>query len=268
MQSLYKRIPQLKHNPQEPHRVRFYHLIYITKGSGRHFIDFNYHPFRVGSFIFVRDNQVHAFDFKRQVQGQIILFTQQFLDETSISIRMPFVTSNLLSLSSPVLSVKSGLKDSCTAILSELGRELESESCNNQIAQNLFSVLLLKLNRERPVSLYDSRLSELQTMKFNHFIRLIEQHFYHSRDASFYAQKLHMTYKTLNKICKRACNQTPKHLIDAYTILEAKRRLVIDNTQIGQLAYELGFQEETNFTKYFKRKTLLSPSQFKKKYTG
>ena len=30
------------HNPELPHQLKFYNLIFFTEGSGRHFIDFNW----------------------------------------------------------------------------------------------------------------------------------------------------------------------------------------------------------------------------------
>lgn len=57
-----------------------------------------------------------------------------------------------------------------------------------------------------------------------------------------YAQRLHITYKTLNHLCKLACQQTAKQLIDHYTILEAKRRLILTRQAVQQLAYDLGFE--------------------------
>lgn len=77
-----------------------------------------------------------------------------------------------------------------------------------------------------------------------------------------------VTYKTLNKLCKQVAHQTPKQLIDAYTILEAKRRLAIQNIQVTQLAYELGFEETTNFIRYFKKHTSMTPHLFKISVSG
>jgi len=75
---------------------------------------------------------------------------------------------------------------------------------------------------------------------------------------------LNITYKSLNEICKLATNNTAKQLIDLETVLEAKRKLAVEDILIQTLAYELGFEEVTNFVKYFKRHTGLTPSQFKK----
>ena len=77
-----------------------------------------------------------------------------------------------------------------------------------------------------------------------------------------------MSYKALNQLCKKTAGKTPKQIIDEHTILEAKRRLAIENTQVTQLAYELGFDEVGNFTKYFRKHTLLTPSQFQANLAG
>ena len=100
------------------------------------------------------------------------------------------------------------------------------------------------------------------------FIKLLEGNYTNSRDAKIYADMLHMIYKSLNQICKLATKQTTKQLIDAYIILEAKRKLSIENIRVQQLADELGFDEVTNFVKYFKKNTLITPSQFKKSMQG
>ena len=86
---------------------------------------------------------------------------------------------------------------------------------------------------------------------------------YHlSRNVNFYAQKLNISPKHLNILCKKFLNLSAKNTIDNYTILEAKREL-ISNLPIKEIAYKLGFIETTNFVKYFKKQTNISPSKFK-----
>ena len=106
-------------------------------------------------------------------------------------------------------------------------------------------------------------LSNSRSKKFQNFIHFVENTAITSREASDYASLLNITYKSLNEICKLASNKTAKQLIDLETILKAKRKLAVEEIQVQTLAYELGFDEVTNFVKYFKRHTTLTPSQFK-----
>ncbi len=263
LNKLYERQSSLNHNPASPHRVEFNCLLYITEGSGEHFIDFNHHPIKAGSFIFIQKHQVQAFDFTHCPQGLVILFTDMYFAELQTKIRLPSIMpNNLTSLYDPVINVSSQLKSSCEALLNEIIVEQKSKDSDGLLMQLIFSALFIKIMKEIPQS-QTKNLTDVRSKKFYDFIRLIEDRSITSREANDYANLLNMTYKSLNQICKLASNKTAKQLIDLETILEAKRKLAVENIQVQALAYELGFDEVTNFVKYFKRHTALTPSEFK-----
>jgi AraC family transcriptional regulator, transcriptional activator of pobA len=247
-----------------PHRINFHNLLYITQGHGTHFIDFNTYTIQAGSVVFINKNQVHAFDLINQPQGKLIVFTDEFLDTIFTTIKTPLSAHNyLLSSYSPAFSLSKETRSTCDVLLAEIANEYQVKKPNLNFLNLIFSAVLTKLSNERPRS-YEHYLSESRTEKFRTFIQLLEVNHTNTRDAKIYADMLHMTYKSLNQICKLATKQTTKQLIDAYVILEAKRKLSIENIRVQQLADELGFDEVTNFVKYFKKNTLLTPSQFKK----
>jgi methylphosphotriester-DNA--protein-cysteine methyltransferase len=129
----------------------------------------------------------------------------------------------------------------------------------------LFSALALTLHRLRP-ELEQHKLSQEQNTRFARFFELMQDNFQKVRDANWYANQLNTTYKTLNQVCKLATGLTTKQMIDAFTVIEIKRRLIINNTTSQQLAYNFGFDDASNFVKYFKNLTDLTPSQFYQKY--
>ncbi len=265
---IYQRIPVFSHDPGKPHRDKFYCLIYITQGEGKHFIDFNHYPFQAGNFILINEGQVHAFDLESRPQGQAIFFTEAFLNTTHTNIRMPFCAPNhFVTPYCPILTCDSARKESCEALLYEINKEQQHSNPDALLMQLLFASLLLMVLREQP-SGYANRLSEKQTKKFTQLFTLIEENYMTTREASVYAEMLSTSYKSLNRICKLAVNQTAKQLIDAHTILEAKRSLVIEDIQIQTLAYKLGFEEVSNFVKYFKKHALVTPSKFKENFKG
>ena len=266
LDSLYQRRPLLEHDLAKPHRQQFHCLVYIEKGNGSHFIDFNYYPFTESSFIVINKGQVNAFDIQSQPQGKALLFTEDFVSSTNTNIRMPFFAPNyLLESYAPILACGPELKQRCEILLNEIKIEQVGSSPNNLLIHLLFASLLLMLIREQP-SAYITQLSEKQTKQFTRFLNLLEEQFWETRDASSYADMLHMSYKTLNQLCKSAVNKTAKQLIDTYTILEAKRSLVIEGVTVQNLAYRLGFDEDSNFVKYFKKHSNLTPAQFKKSF--
>jgi AraC family transcriptional activator of pobA len=48
--------------------------------------------------------------------------------------------------------------------------------------------------------------------------------------------------------------------------LEAKRFLVYTNQSIIEISFQLGFAEPTNFIKYFKLQSGITPSKFRESY--
>ncbi|WP_250655990.1 AraC family transcriptional regulator [Alkalimarinus coralli] len=268
LNDLYSRATPSDHNPSLPHRVEFHCFIYITKGEGVHFIDFNHYPVQAGSCIFVNKHQVQAFDFTNRPEGYLILFTDEFVDVIRTNIRTPlFLPTQLVASYLPTVILTNRVKRSCESLLLEVNNEQARSVTDPLVMQLLFAALLLKINREKP-NRYTENLSEPRIKKFLQFMQLVEVRHCKTRDASDYANAMHMTYKSLNEICKLASGQTAKQLIDAHTILEAKRKLIVENLQVQTLAYSLGFDEVTNFVKYFKKHTLLTPSQFKASYKG
>jgi AraC-like DNA-binding protein len=252
----------------KPHRVVFHNLLYITKGHGTHFIDFNYYPVKAGSVVFINKNQVHAFDLQNKPQGKLIIFTEEFISTIFSTIKTPlFTPCHLLETYSPVFLLTEQTRSSCNILLAEINKEYQLIKTDLNFLNLLFSALLTKLTSARP-QCYEYRLSEPRINKFTQFIKLLEKNHTTIRNAQVYANMLHITYKSLNQICKLATKQTTKQLIDAFIILEAKRKLSLENIRVQQLADELGFDEVTNFVKYFKKNTLFTPSQFKKSIKG
>lgn len=267
-ESLYARSNATDVDPFAPHRVQFHHLMYVAKGRGNHYIDFDHCELKAGTFVLVNKNQVHAFDRKCRVQGVMVLFTQQFLDSIHATLRMPVSAFGVrLLTSSPVIRVDAQMKKSCAALLSEISIIGGNERDDSLILQLLLACLFLKL-RQCDSELADVPSNDVRRQQLQHFTTLLESNIHQSKDAVAYADMMGVTYKTLNTICKTTTQKTPKQLIDAHIILEAKRRLVIDSTQVSQVAFDLGFREVTNFVKYFKKNTSETPSQFRHRLAG
>lgn len=254
------------HNPEQPHRISFFSLIYIEEGEGSHMVDFKTYPFSSGSFIFVQREQVHAFDFISKPKGKILLFTQEFLDQVHANMRLPHYTpTHLNSHHTPLITLDKENNRRCQALMKELINETVETQSDPLIVMYLFSALSLILHRLKPELRHD-KLSQEQSAKFARFLGLLFVHFNEIRDANWYANKINTTYKTLNKICKVATDLTAKQLINSYTIIEIKRRLVVNTVTSQQVAYDFGFEDASNFVKYFKKQTDLTPTQFQKKY--
>jgi AraC-like DNA-binding protein len=265
LEDLYQRRDKMDHCPEKPHRMGFSMIVFVQEGRGDHFIDFKRWPFQSGSALFVNKNQINAFDLSNRPQGRAVLFQQALIDRLQTTMRLPLFTPDYLYRDYvPVVDTGPELRRRCTRLLQEIETESRHHEPDSAVTMHVFSALMILLQRERK-ALQTQRLSELERKKFTAFVELLETSFTVTRNAADFADELHTTYKTLNALCKKAADKTAKQLIDAYTILEAKRRLVAERKRVQDLADELGFDEVTNFTKYFKKHTGITPAHFQKR---
>lgn len=266
LSSLYERT-SLSHDPEAPHRASFFMFLYIEEGKGTHMVDFQEYPFRAGSMIFVQREQVHAFDLSSKPKGKVLLFTQTFLDNVHTNMRLPnYTPTHLNQQHTPLLYLDAVNNKRNQTLINEMINEIKLDNSDPLLIMYLFSALALLLHRLRPEVRHD-KLSTEQSLKLARFFALMQEHFEHIRDANWYANQINTTYKTLNQVCKVATGLTAKQMIDAFTLIEMKRRLIVTNAPSQQIAYDFGFEDASNFVKYFKKQTTLTPSQFQKKYT-
>lgn len=115
----------------------------------------------------------------------------------------------------------------------------------------------LEENRE-PLS--SARMQQLA----ERFLALVTQ--YHNREhgVAFYADRLCLTPKYLSKLVKEATGRSAPDWIDSYVILEAKNLLKYSDKSIKEIVSVLNFPSQSAFYKFFKARTGLTPSEYRK----
>ena len=264
IENLAERKDETGHNPEKAHQVTFNMIVFYTSGESKHLVDFVWHPVKKNTLIHISKGQINAFQFTPELKGYIILFTEAYLKK-QISTLPKNEIDRLFNaqLFSPIIQVP---VDSNVETYIRLFDEEYSNSQENYNQDNTYSalhtIIFSKLERLKQYqTLHLKRSDKLNT--FLSFKSLLEVHFSKSRNADFYAEKLNITYKHLNTICKETVAITAKQFIDQFLILEAKRLLINSELKSTELAYSLGFEEPTNFVKYFKKHTGFTPNQFK-----
>ena len=105
-----------------------------------------------------------------------------------------------------------------------------------------------------------------------HIIRkfklLVEKNFKSEHSVSFYAQQLCKSPKTLSNLFAIFNQQPPSQVIQERIILEAKRLLRYTDRSVKHITFELGFEEVSYFSNFFKKNTGVSPSDFRSSAVG
>ncbi|MDF4203079.1 helix-turn-helix domain-containing protein [Maribacter sp. SA7] len=261
--NFFSRIPEIEdHNPTLPHRIHFFALLMVTEGNGTHQVDLIDYKLNKGTVLKLAKGQVHAFQKNATYKGFLVLFTEEFVmnhfSKSSINI-----ISHLYNyhVTSPI----SSYEELNNKFLNHLNLELANSNsfARNNIIAALLDLYLLKLERKNNENVLQNNSKNYAV--FISFKNQVEENYIKTRNVKDYAKMLSITTKNLNEVVKEFTLDTAKTFIDNYVILEAKRAIVSTDLSFKEIAFELGFDELTNFTKFFKNKVQLSPKAFKNK---
>jgi AraC family 4-hydroxyphenylacetate 3-monooxygenase operon regulatory protein len=98
------------------------------------------------------------------------------------------------------------------------------------------------------------------------FCDLVEAQFKKHLTLGDYARRLKVTEARLNDVCRRVANLASKELVHERVLAEARRLLRFSLTPVSELGYQLGFADPGYFSRFFKQRTGLSPSDFRRRH--
>lgn len=254
------RARRMSHSIYRPTRLNFHIIQLVHEGQGQHFVDFESVPIQSGNLLHIRPGQIHAFDQTSDYQALAIMFLPEGLaNPLPLSLTHPYrprairPEANDFALLMTLAGLLGDLSGHQGAIQAhELGLHLL-----NAVIQALEAVVKLDDDPER------SSAATPTIELVRNFERLLEQRFENRHQASWYAEQLDVSLRTLARACDTVLNTTPKRHIDARVALEAKRRLTFSPISVDALSFQLGFTEATNFVKFFQRAVGESPSAFR-----
>lgn len=245
-----------------PHRHNFYHFLYFTQGDGYHSIDFDRFAVSAGQIYFMIPGQIHTWEFEGDVDGYVVNFDKDLFK--NFLLRPDYLTS---------FSFLSGLVRDQVFVVPEAKRPSVVDLFQRMLAQlhqqDFIRISLLYLfqflEEDRSKLTAVSEASAYNHTLLRNFLNLIELNYKNLKLPKDYAALLYITPNHLNALCKELLGQSAGDLIRNRIVLEAKRLLVIRDYSIAEIAYMLNFNDNSYFTKFFKKIEGVTPEEFRKK---
>ncbi len=256
---LYKRCKESNYDLSIPHRIEFNALIIIFEGKSKHFIDFKEEILSPGVILPLTKDQVHSFSKKLTVKGYIISFEERFITQNT-SEKNLFHFLHIYH--TPSILIGEENLENLLPFLSSLEKLHQDSNINlkSEVVNSAFMTLLFQIKR---LSIYQHKTFESQRFKdFIKYKQLITEHYNETHNAKDYALKLSISYKYLNDICKEISRKTAKSFLDSWLLLEIKRNLSEYKYTSQEIAFKMGFNEPSNFIRFFKKFTGSTPTQF------
>lgn len=250
-----------------PHRHDFYEILFLTHGSGIHIIDSNSYEIKPPCVFFLSPGQAHRLELSHDIEGFIFLFTAEFYlinqSRKSRLLEFPFFFS--VERSNPPLLLHNGEDVKFLTGLFRRGiREVAKENPSDDLIRTLLELLLLQCDELYPDDASRLRYGRGHILVKN-FLLLIEENYQKNLRINDYAGMLAVTPNHLTQMVKRVTGRTSVSLLQEKYVVEAKRLLLHTNLTVSEISSILNFEDQSYFTKFFKRIAGVTPLQYRRK---
>lgn len=245
----------------------YYQLVFVLSGPVRIALDDLRSDGAAPVAAIIPSGVVHAFQFGSETEGYVLTVNTRWPMEGEAE--MNDLYRALFSRPSIVPLMTDNGSARIDALLHELMNEFrQPDGPRSPVTGWLTRSVLWRLARwlegsgESPADV--TGRSDL----FNRYRLLVESHFMDHWEVSRYAGTLGLTAERLNRICRQQAGVSAFEIVQDRLLREACRRLIYIVVPVSQLAYELGFADPGYFCRFFKRRTGISPNQYRKQHRG
>lgn len=249
-------------SPSEPHHHDYEELIIGMEGQLEHFIDFKNTVLDAPLVSFVTKGKVHRV-IPQPKDGQcdmwVLRFKSEFIPEITFQLYANYHNHAMFRIAEDYCLHR--LQTICELI----NGEMQQPTPDLSVVKHLLSALFIMIESERSkIHPDESGLSVNRNTTLQNFLQILEENYRRPVGVEFYAEKLFMSARNLNLICKQVLQQTVTELIETRKLTEAKNQLTHTDKNISEIGFELGFNESAYFTNVFKKRTGQTPSEFRK----
>ena len=249
-----------------PRRHTFYLVFWVISGQGYHHIDFETWPIMNNTLYFIAPGQVNFWEIQRKVTGYTILFTADFIATNMLEqITLQSFSFYFHAGKQPLIHIHHDAAPFFTELCDHMLLEYRSTNYGRfTVLQSMLLILLIHAQRHfsDPVQLPVVSAGE---QLITRYLELVDQHYQETQSIQEYAAMLGITPGHLRDIAQEQLGTTPIQLLNRRIVLEAKRQLVHTNETIAEIGQALNFHDASYFSRFFKRETGDTPSNFRHK---
>lgn len=140
----------------------------------------------------------------------------------------------------------------------------EADDIQGEMMRMLLKRLIILITRKGKKQHFEqTQIEDPEVDIVREYNLLVENNFKKIHQVQEYAGMLFKSPKTLSNLFSKYNSKSPLQVIQARILLEAKRLLQYTDMTSKEIAYDLGFEDPGNFSRFFKKQTTITPSQFK-----
>ncbi len=250
-------------------RANYFSFLLIKKGKSFYTIDDHKFYTKPRTLYFTNPGHLKSFGIEEVVHGFIITSSEEYLKEHIHNAFFDEFSFLLTEMVPPCYLDQTGFEELHHLAEQILEEQNKNSTLRHKIVSSLFMVFLLKvkefLMRDDSFKVAYDRDSEI----VNQFKKDLESAFRSDtlkngdlQVAAFAeTQQLHPAY--FSTVIKTKTGKSANQWIQDKTVIEAQALLSKSSTPVKEIAYSLGFNEPTHFSKFFKKQTGKTPNQYR-----
>jgi AraC family transcriptional activator of pobA len=249
-----------------PHRHDFFEVLYLQKGSGYHVIDANKYEIKPPCVFFMSPGQAHKLELSNDIEGYIFIFTSDFylLNRRNQNSLIEFPFFYTIHQDNPPLLLQNEKDIRFLEILfrQSISETNQSSDFTIELLRSILDLILTTCAARYPINenLVNKGKGQILVKRFFH---LVEENYQKNLSLSEFAGMIGVTANHLTQIVKQLTGKTSSQIMKAKQLLEIKRLLVHTNLNVSEIANQLNFEDQSYFTKFFKRETGITPLQYR-----
>lgn len=249
-------------------RNNYYSLIWLRRGNGTVTADFSAYEFDEGALFSFSPYQPFMIASRQQIGGVALQFHPDFfcIHKHQAEIACNGVLFNNI-YAPPFVKIDENSATKLTLLMDQMRSEMQHPAlAQYELLISYLKILLITLSRlksEQEPHILPAAGKSAEPFVFQKLKNTIEKDFRTKHTASDYAKSLNVSTKSLAKITKTHFNKTLTELISERIIIEAKRELYLTNKAVKEIAFELGYQDEYYFSRFFKTNAGISPQMYR-----
>lgn len=249
-------------------RAEFFRWYGVETGTTVPEVDFEPRPLAAGHWLMVNPGQVLRYDFSQPWTGHLVVFQREAVLEAQWARALQVPQSSLALLTAGaqwhLSSAQHGRQCQCVDQMREdmaLGLPL---AARNELLRWQLNASLLRMNAWCPQAVAEGREAASHNT-YLRFMGLLEQCFMQHHAVAYYAQHLGVHERTLGRAVHavRGPQVSAKDCVAQRIVLEAKRLLAHTQRSVVAIGLELGFDDPSNFAKFFRKHQGISPQGFR-----
>lgn len=244
----------------------FFHITFATSMDATLTInERTYDCQQAGLFFFIAPEQlIHWRRGATGWKGFVMLIKPKFI---TYSIQGSQLLKDLMLFEKEGINVSQANKENqndFVEILEKILFEYNNEKpMKFEIIRSYLKILLIQAQRIN-LKTADATIFKRQHDIVYNFQALVNKFFHEKKAVYDYAQELNIDAKYLNQILKKQTGKTATSIIKERIVLEAKCLLLHTKLDITEIAYELNFEEPSNFMRFFKSYEKVTPTEYRR----